>query len=177
MDLTNVNIVVKEGAKIPEYATPGSAGFDLVANSFDKVFKGNKEVDIAKLAHSIAEGKIMLRPYERVLIGTGLFMEIPEGFELQIRPRSGISLKRGLTVLNSPGTIDSDYRNEIGIILYNSTQFLAEIHLGEAVAQGVLARHEKASFNQTAEVKDTERKGGFGSTDKIEPLPMVAKFV
>lgn len=163
-----IEIKTLEGVEIPKYGTELSAGFDLVAHSFKKLFKGKKEIDLTKeLQDSIRKGYITLRPFERVLVGTGLFVALPKGKELQIRPRSGMVLKQGITVLNSPGTVDADYRGEVGVILYNASQYLVTIELGERIAQAVLASHDVASFKQVAELSETQRgEGGFGSTGK-----------
>lgn len=165
-----IDIIVEEGVEIPKYATEGSSGFDLVAKKVLKVFKGNKEVNLdEKLQKSIQEGYLFLRSGERVLLGTGIKMSIPKGYELQVRSRSGTSLKRGLVIANGVGTIDSDYRGEVGIILLNTTPFLAKIELGEALAQGVIVPVVQADFNYLDDLAldETARgEGGFGSTNK-----------
>lgn len=163
-----IEIMIEEGVEIPKYATSGSAGFDLKINKLLKVYKGNKEVDLSEnLKTSIERGYIFLRGGERALFGTGIKMAIPEGYELQIRSRSGVSLKRGLIVANSPGTIDSDYRGEIGIIIVNTTPYLAKIDLNEAIAQGMICPTLQSNFKVMNELSDTERgEGGFGSTNK-----------
>jgi dUTP pyrophosphatase len=142
-----MEILVKElisTATVPEYQTEGAAGFDL---------------------HS--SGTYMIGPRERVLVGTGLAFEIPKGYEMQVRPRSGLALKNGVTVLNSPGTIDSDYRGEIGIILINHGNSTFTINTGDRIAQGVIAKVEQATFKVTQNLSDTIRgKGGYGSTNK-----------
>jgi dUTP pyrophosphatase len=131
-------------AIIPEYQTAGAAGFDL---------------------HSVT--KIMLHPGERGLISTGLAMEIEDGYELQIRPRSGLAHKYGITVLNAPGTIDSDYRGEIKVLLLNTSNETFTIQHGERIAQGVVQEVIKANFEVVKHLTETERgKGGFGSTGK-----------
>lgn len=165
---TKVKIILEDGVGLPMYATPGSAGFDIKVNKVLKLYKGNKEVDLnAELKNSIERGYIFLRPYERVLLGTGMRIQLPIGKELQIRSRSGTALKRGLVVTNSPGTIDSDYRGEIGIIISNTTQFLAKIDLGEAIAQGVISNYDTAYFVEVEDLSETSRgEGGFGSTNK-----------
>lgn len=166
MEKIKVKIMVLEGVDLPYYETFGAAGFDLKANSFQKIYKGIKEIDLTKeLQNSIANGCIMLRPFERMLVGTGMFVELPAGTELQIRSRSGACLKKGLVVLNAPGTIDSDYRGEIGVVLYNSSQFLCEVKIGERIAQAVFTEHAIAQFEQVSELSDTQRgAGGYGST-------------
>lgn len=142
-----IKIVNKSTNETPAYATAGAAGFDLRAN---------------------LESPITLTPGERKLIPTGLFMEIPLGYEGQVRTRSGLALKRGLVVLNSPGTVDADYRGEVGVILVNHSVENQVIEHGERVAQMVIAKHETAEIEvvgSTDELESTERgAGGFGST-------------
>lgn len=129
---------------LPEYKTPDSAGMDLVAN---------------------LDENITLKPLERILIPTGLFLEIPKGFEAQIRPRSGLALKYGITCLNSPGTIDADYRGEVGVILANLSKDEFLIQNGDRIAQMVIAKHESIQWEIAEELSDSERgAGGFGST-------------
>ena len=139
-----INIINKSSHNLPHYETIASAGMDLRA-------------DIKE--------PITLKPLERTIVTTGLFIELPVGFEAQVRPRSGLAAKKGITVLNAPGTIDADYRGEIGVILVNlsNTDFIIE-H-GERVAQLVIAKHEQAEWNEVTELSDTVRgAGGFGST-------------
>lgn len=144
--MVKVKIINKGHQQLPAYATPQSAGMDLRAN-----------IDVA----------ITLKPMERKLIPTGLFMALPEGYEAQVRPRSGLALKHGITVLNSPGTIDADYRGEVGVILINLSQEDFIINDGERIAQMVIARHETADFEQVEVLDDTERgEGGYGHTGK-----------
>ncbi|MBI1836398.1 MAG: dUTP diphosphatase [Flavobacteriia bacterium] len=129
---------------LPKYETSASAGVDLRAN---------------------LETSILLKPLERALIKTGLFLEIPEGYEAQVRPRSGLALKKGITVLNSPGTIDADYRGEIGVILINLSNEIFEIENGERIAQLVFAKVEQANWINVDILSETARgEGGFGST-------------
>ena len=131
-------------AEIPNYQTEEAAGFDL---------------------HSIED--IILKPNERKLIGTGLAFEIPKGYEIQIRPRSGLAYKHGISVLNSPGTIDSDYRGEIKVLLINHSDTDFEIKIGERIAQGVIQEVIQAKFEEVEELNKTARgAGGFGSTGK-----------
>lgn len=140
----NVKIVNKSKHANPEYATNFSAGVDLRAN---------------------LDNALIIRPLERKLIGTGLFIEMPEGYEAQIRPRSGLALKKGLTVLNSPGTIDSDYRGEIGVILVNISNDEVIIEDGERICQMVFAKHEQVVFENSVLISETSRgTGGFGHT-------------
>ena len=141
-----IKIVNKSTNALPQYATSQSAGIDLRAN--------------------LAE-PVVLKPMERKLIPTGLFIELPEGYEAQIRPRSGLALKHGITVLNTPGTIDADYRGEIGVILINLSTEDFKIEHGERICQMVIAHHEQAEWIQVEELNETERgAGGFGHTGK-----------
>ena len=141
-----IKIVNKSNHPLPEYGTLASAGVDLRANLTEP---------------------ITLKPLERILVKTGLFIELPIGFEAQVRPRSGLAFKNGVTVLNSPGTIDADYRGEIGVILVNLSNTPFVIEDGERVAQLVIAKHEQAEWVLVEELAETERgAGGFGSTGK-----------
>ncbi len=140
----NIKIVNQSKHALPSYATEHSAGMDLRAN-IDKA--------------------IILKPLERTLVPTGLYIELPEGFEAQIRPRSGLALKKGITVLNSPGTIDADYRGEIGIILVNVSSEPFTIEDGERICQMVIAKHERAEWQAVESLGETTRgSGGFGHT-------------
>lgn len=146
--MTNVNVkcVASKGAVIPEYKTAGAAGADLYA---------------------LVESPVTIPAGKFAMIPTGLFFEIPEGYEIQIRPRSGLAAKNGVTVLNTPGTIDSDYRGEIKIILVNLSDKDFVVNNGERVAQMVIAPVTQASFTIVDQLSDTERgTGGFGSTGK-----------
>lgn len=139
-----IKIINKSEFELPEYQTKGSAGLDIRANI-------TKDIEIA--------------PMGRVLIPTGLFVEIPEGYEIQVRPRSGLAIKKGITVLNSPGTIDSDYRGEINVILVNLSYEFQIIEPGDRIAQLVLAKVEKIKWEISEALSDTDRgDGGFGST-------------
>ena len=139
-----INIVNKSKHELPHYATSQSAGIDLRAN---------------------LEEPILLKPLQRTLVKTGLFLELPIGYEAQVRPRSGLAFKKGITVLNSPGTIDADYRGEISVILVNLSDEEFVIEDGERVAQMVIAKHEQADWEVVVELVETERgTGGFGST-------------
>ncbi len=141
-----VKIVNQSNNPLPEYSTIHSAGMDLRAN--------------------ISE-PITLKSLERVLVPTGLFIELPVGYEAQIRPRSGLALKKGITVLNTPGTIDADYRGEIGIILINLSNEVFVIQHGERICQMVIASHEHIAWNSVEVLEETERgAGGFGHTGK-----------
>lgn len=142
--MEKIKIVNKGQQPLPTYATAQSAGMDLRAN---------------------IDEPIILRPMERQLIPTGLYMALPEGFEAQVRPRSGLALKHGITVLNTPGTIDADYRGELKVLLVNFSNSDFVINAGERVAQMVIARYEKVDFEQVIELDDTERgAGGYGHT-------------
>lgn len=144
MDALKIRAINISGNPLPEYATPRSAGMDLRAN---------------------VEEPIILKPGERKLISTGLFISLPEGYQAEVRPRSGLALKHGVTVLNSPGTIDSDYRGEIGVILINHSDEDFVIQKGERIAQMVIACHEKAEWVPVDSLDDTERgDGGYGHT-------------
>lgn len=139
-----VKIVNKSRWQLPQYATPQSAGVDLRANTVED---------------------IILPPLGRTIVPTGLFLEIPAGYEAQVRPRSGLAAKKGVTVLNAPGTIDADYRGEVGVILINLSQEPFTIVPGERVAQMVFARHEQVEWVEAESLEDSERgAGGFGST-------------
>jgi dUTP pyrophosphatase len=142
-----VRIVNKSKHPNPEYATMLSAGMDVRAN---------------------LDSPIILKPFERALIPTGLYIELPEGYEAQIRPRSGLALKKGVTVLNTPGTIDADYRGEIGIILINLSNEEFVINDGDRICQMIISRHERISWENVEILTETERgEGGFGHTGKI----------
>ena len=139
-----VKIINKSSHDLPNYETAFSAGMDLRANILEP---------------------ITLKPLERAIVKTGLFMELPLGFEAQVRPRSGLAAKKGITVLNSPGTIDADYRGEIGVILVNLSNEDFVVENGERVAQMVIAKHEQITWEQVEALEDTSRgAGGFGST-------------
>lgn len=164
--MTEVKFKLLEGAKLPEFATKGSSGFDLVAHNFKKtthVFD-NTMVDAEP---SEIEKSFRIKPHGRLLVGTGLFTSMPSGFEIQIRSRSGLALNKGLIVLNEPGTIDADYRQEIGVILYNSSSFEVEVKIGDKIAQGVLCPISSKTFTKFTivdKLDETDREGGFGST-------------
>jgi deoxyuridine 5''-triphosphate nucleotidohydrolase (dut) len=140
----NVQIINKSHHPLPSYATPLSAGMDLRAN---------------------LDEPIVLRPMQRCLVPTGLFIALPPGYEAQVRPRSGLAIKRGITVLNTPGTIDADYRGEICVVLINLSAEDFVIEDGERIAQMIIARHEQVVWDETDALYDTERgAGGFGHT-------------
>jgi dUTP pyrophosphatase len=142
--MIKIKVVNRGHQQLPAYATPQSAGMDLRAN---------------------LDEPITLRPLERRLIPTGLHIALPEGYEAQVRPRSGLALKHGLTVLNTPGTIDADYRGEIGVVLINLSQQDFVVNDGERIAQMVIARHEQGDFVVVEELDETERgTGGYGHT-------------
>ncbi len=139
-----IKIINKSSNPIPAYETIAAAGMDLRNN---------------------LPSSVTLRPLQRHLFTTGLFIELPIGFEAQVRPRSGLALKKGITVLNSPGTIDADYRGDIGVILVNLSEHDVTIEPNERIAQLVIAKHERAIFEITEELSETARgEGGFGST-------------
>ena len=139
-----INIINKSNHELPNYETLASAGMDLRA---------------------YITGPITLKPLERQIIKTGLFIELPIGFEAQVRPRSGLAAKKGVTVLNAPGTIDADYRGEIGVILVNLSKENFIIENGERIAQLVIAKHERATWQEVTKLSTTKRgEGGFGST-------------
>ncbi len=139
-----VRIINNSSNDLPSYQTGASAGMDLRAQ---------------------LEEPVLLKPLERAVIGTGLYMELPKGYEAQVRPRSGLAARRGITVLNSPGTIDADYRGEIGVILVNISDQDVLIEHGERIAQMVISRYEQAHWEEVEVLSETERgSGGFGST-------------
>ena len=139
-----IKIINKTSHDLPHYETMASDGLDLRAN--------------------LSESRI-LKPLERSIVGTGLFIELPVGIEAQVRPRSGLAAKKGITVLNAPGTVDADYRGEIGVILVNLSNEDFIINNGERIAQLVIAKHERADWEQVEILSDTERgSGGFGSS-------------
>ncbi|HTB31253.1 MAG TPA: dUTP diphosphatase [Bacteroidia bacterium] len=141
-----VKIVNKSKHALPQYATVASAGFDVRAN---------------------IDAPMVLKPMERALVPTGLFMELPEGSEAQVRPRSGLALKHGITVLNSPGTIDADYRGELKVLLINLSKEDFAINDGERIAQVIVAKHERVQWEEVEQLMETERgAGGFGHTGK-----------
>ena len=140
-----IKVINRGRQPLPAYATEQSAGMDLRAN---------------------IDAPLTLRPLERKLVGTGLYIALPQGYEAQIRPRSGLALKHGLTVLNSPGTIDADYRGEIMVLLVNLSDTDFVINEGERIAQMVITRHEQAVFELVDSLDETERgAGGYGHTD------------
>ena len=142
--MTKIRIINRGSQQLPAYATPQSAGMDLRAN---------------------IEDPITLRPLERRIVPTGLYIALPEGYEAQVRPRSGLALKHGITVLNSPGTIDSDYRGELMVLLINLSQNPFTVNDGERIAQLVIARHEQAVLTAVEVLDETERgAGGYGHT-------------
>lgn len=142
--MIKIKLLNKGNQEAPAYATPQSAGMDLRAN---------------------IEEPITINPMERVLIGTGLYIALPVGYEAQVRPRSGLALKHGITVLNTPGTIDADYRGEIKVLLVNLSKDPFTVNVGERIAQMVIARHEQGEFIVVDELDETERgEGGYGHT-------------
>ncbi len=146
IEIMQVKIINKSENPMPTYATEASAGLDIRAN---------------------LQEPVVLQSLERTLIPTGLYMELPQGYEAQLRPRSGLALKQGITLLNSPGTIDADYRGEIGVIVVNLSKEPVTIENGERICQMVIAKYEQAEFIEVNELSDTERgAGGFGHTGK-----------
>ncbi|MCF0207894.1 MAG: dUTP diphosphatase [Bacteroidaceae bacterium] len=144
--MMKIKIINKSHHALPAYATEQSAGMDMRA---------------------FIEEPIVLHPLERKLIHTGLYMALPKGYEAQVRPRSGLALKHGITVLNTPGTIDADYRGELGVVLVNLSNEDFVINDGERIAQMVIAKHETAEFIEVEELDETERgAGGYGHTGK-----------
>ncbi len=141
-----IKIVNRSNHSLPEYATPYSAGMDLRANITEPV---------------------LLKPLERALIPTGIYIQLPEGYEAQIRPRSGLAVKHGISIVNSPGTIDADYRGEIGVILVNLSSEDFVVNSGERICQMVIAKHERVAWEQVDKLDESERgEGGFGHTGK-----------
>jgi len=141
-----VKIVNQSGNALPSYETAGAAGMDLRAD---------------------LPGPVTIKALERLLVPTGLFIELPAGFEAQVRPRSGLAYKHGITVLNSPGTIDADYRGEIKVLLVNLSDREFEISSGERIAQMIVSKHEHVSWSEAAGLETTDRgAGGFGHTGK-----------
>lgn len=139
-----VRVINKSAYALPEYATPYSAGMDLRANITEPV---------------------LIKPLERTLVPTGLFIELPEGYEAQIRPRSGLAIKHGISLVNTPGTIDADYRGEIKIIMINLSNTDFELNPGERIAQMVIAEFKQIQWEETDSLTDSDRgAGGFGST-------------
>ena len=147
MQEVQIKIINTSGNNLPEYATKGSAGLDLKAN---------------------LESAVTLQPLQRAMIPTGIFVEIPFGFEAQVRPRSGLAMNHGITCLNSPGTVDSDYRGELKVILINLSTEAYTINNGERIAQIVISKVEKASWLPVIELQSSVRgEGGFGHTGKL----------
>lgn len=139
-----IKIINKSSHKLPHYETLASAGMDLRAN---------------------IESPIVLKPLERAIVPTGIFMELPIGYEAQVRPRSGLAAKKGISVLNAPGTVDADYRGEVGVILVNLSSDEFVVENGERIAQMVIAKHERAEWEEVESLSETDRgAGGFGST-------------
>lgn len=141
-DIVTINIVNKSNNQLPAYSSAGSAGMDIRA---------------------FIDEQIIIKPFQRILVPTGLYIELPEGYEAQIRPRSGLAIKSGITVLNSPGTIDSDFRGEIKVILINMSDIDYIINSGDRICQMVIAKYSSAQFNEVELISDSERgDGGFG---------------
>lgn len=141
----NIKIINESGFELPEYKTENAAGMDLKA--------------------VLDDGQFILKPMERYLVGTGLKIELPAGYEAQIRPRSGMALRQGITVLNSPGTIDADYRGEIKVLLVNLSPQNVTVKTGDRIAQLIVAKHETAVWQPVESLSETDRgEGGYGST-------------
>jgi dUTP pyrophosphatase len=158
-----VLIINKSRHQLPQYETPLSAGMDI-RGDFSRIKLVDKEGNPTNRRVPVAS-TIEIKPGGRCLIPTGLFIALPKGYEAQVRPRSGLALKLGLTVLNSPGTIDADYRGEIGVILVNTSNVPVRITDGERIAQIVIAKHETIEWEVVEELPSTERgEGGFGHT-------------
>jgi dUTP pyrophosphatase len=146
MSTITIKVINQSANPLPKYATPGSAGMDIMAN---------------------IEVPVTLGSLERYLVPTGLFIELPVGYEAQVRPRSGLAIKQGLTCLNSPGTIDADYRGEIKVILVNLSNETQTIHRGDRIAQMVIQQVTQAQWQEAAQLSTTQRnEGGFGHTGK-----------
>ena len=146
MQQVSIRLINQSNNELPQYATPGSAGMDLRANLIEPV---------------------ILKPLQRQMIPTGLFIELPEGYEAQVRPRSGMANRQGITCLNSPGTVDSDYRGEIKIILINLSDSEQTIHHGDRIAQLIIAKVEKAKWELVEQLNNSYRgEGGFGHTGR-----------
>ncbi len=141
-----IKVINKSRHALPEHQTPGAAAVDLTA---------------------FIDQPITLKPLERALVPTGIYVAIPQGYEAQVRPRSGLALKHGISLVNAPGTIDADYRGEIGVIVINLSNQSYTVTDGERIAQMVFAKHETAQWQEVEQLDETERSGGFGSTGKI----------
>lgn len=147
MPKLKIRIINQSGNPEPQYATDGAAGMDIRAH---------------------LSNPLILAPMQRSLVPTGLYLEIPDGYEAQIRPRSGLAINQGITCLNSPGTIDSDYRGEVRVILINLSQEQQTIHHGDRIAQMIVSKVEKVKWKTVKEIADTKRSaGGFGHTGKL----------
>lgn len=162
--MIDVNIIYNSNNELPKYQTPGSAGCDLMAE-LSKVtletFKGYNSFLEREDDRTVS---IVIRPGGTALIPTGIFTTIPEGYEVQVRPRSGLALKHSVSIANSPGTIDADYRNEWGVILINHGDKNFKVKQGDRIAQAVLNKVEQINWRVVNSLEETERKGGFGST-------------
>lgn len=164
-----VQVINKGAQPLPKFETKGAAGADVRAD-FSRIQEipikvyGGAEVIPAGEAHD--KVMIKLTPHSRALIPTGLFMAVPEGYEMQVRPRSGLALKEGLTVINTPGTIDSDYRHEVGVVIINTSTEDKFIEDGERIAQLIIKSAPQFEWEEVEELDPTDRNGGFGSTGK-----------
>ena len=161
-----LKLKLEEGVEMPQYETEGAAGFDMRAIRVLAAYMGDRPRDpetVEKINQDFKEGRLKIRGHERILFGTGICADIPEGYEIQIRPRSGMALKQGLTVINSPGTIDSDYKKEIGVIVQNTSDFLTAIGYNTRIAQDVVKDVVRPILVETQDIEENQR-GGFGST-------------
>lgn len=168
--MLKVKVINKGNKSLPKFETTGSAGADVRAdfsriNEFPIKVYGGAEVIPAGEAHD--KVMIKLTPHSRALIPTGLFMAVPEGYEMQVRPRSGLALKEGLTVINTPGTVDSDYRNEVGVVIINTSNEDRFIEDGERIAQLLIKEAPQFEWMEVDELDTTDRKGGWGHTGKV----------
>ena len=167
--MLNVKVINRGNQPLPKFETPGSAGADVRAD-FSRIQEypikvyGGAEVIAAGKAHE--KVMIKLTPHSRALIPTGLFMAVPSGYEMQVRPRSGLALKEGLTVINTPGTVDSDYRDEVGVVVINTSTEDRFIEDGERIAQLVIKAAPQFNWEEVEELDTTDRNGGFGHTGK-----------
>lgn len=169
-----LEVKLEGGVECPQYQTEGAAAFDIAPNKILKAYKGESETDGDKLQRMqesfLRQGYIKMRPFERILFGTGIFMQIPDDYEIQVRPRSGNSLKKGLAISNSPGTVDEDYTGEIGIIITNNNPFLCQVDINQRLAQCSLKKVYRADIQVVEEITKVTKRGsdGYGSTNESE---------
>lgn len=168
--MEKIKIKLEEGVEMPKFETEGAVGFDLAINKILKAYKGDVEVTgekLEKMKQSFLErGYIKMRAFERILFGTGVFAQLPDNIELQIRSRSGVTLKKGIVVFNSPGTVDPDYLGELGIIAFNGTPFLNTVRMGDRLGQAVPKEIVRPEMEQVSEFDKVTKRGeqGYGST-------------